>query len=816
MAIIKCKMCGGDLVIQPGSTIAVCEYCGTKQTLPKLDDERKVHLYDRANYFRRGNDFDKAMGIYEMILGDDKEDPEAYWGIVLCRHGIEYVEDPRTHKRIPTVNRAQYSSIFEDEDYKKAISFADAGQKAIYEEEAAVIDRIQRGILEISSREEPFDIFICYKETDDHGNRTKDSVYAQEIYDALTKEGYKVFFSRITLEDKLGSAYEPYIFAALNSARVMLVVGTAKENFDAVWVKNEWSRYLSLIQAGKEKTLIPVYKSISPYEMPEEFQYLQSQDMGKVGFLQDLIRGVKKIIDVGAVTVTQTVGTTSVIVETMLKRASAAIEAGDWEKASRCYDNVLDYDDKNEQAFVGRILIDFQAKTLEELENGGRPLSGNKNYQYLLEHGRRETAAKMQGIEERIEKKIREKAESEAKRRKAKTARITKTVLCAVAAVIVIAAAGLFTKNFLIPNSAYQKAVAMVEDGRYDEAVSAFRELGDFKDSSAKIYETYLRKAEALAGSGSYPEAMEVLEQTGLLDMNYRDSEQLYLDSIYQMARQAYDSNDYQSAIKGFEEAAGYADADRYLADSKYALAEQVYEQGNYDDAISAFQKVGDYEDAAQRAAQISYEAAEASYADGNYDKAISYFRSLGDYEDAAQRAEALTYEAGVNSLQNERYTDAVGYFKGIPEYEDASAKLLEAKYRYCSATKDNPTDTTKSYIRDLQKENYADAESMAKVIFAWKAEMRIWVSLRLGTQTGVSFDAKLSGGDGGSTKVKFVIYVDGQRMEYCDEKLYSAGDTASCQLSNSMQDITKKTFTVNVYDSNGASIGTITGVPED
>lgn len=816
MAIIKCKMCGGDLVIEPGSTIAVCEYCGTKQTLPKLDDEKKVHLYDRANYFRRGNDFDKAMGIYEMILGDDKEDPEAYWGIVLCRHGIEYVEDPRTHKRIPTVNRAQYSSIFEDEDYKKAISFADAGQKAIYEEEAAVIDRIQKGILEISSREEPFDVFICYKETDDRGNRTEDSVYAQEIYDALTKEGYKVFFSRITLEDKLGSAYEPYIFAALNSARVMLVVGTAKENFDAVWVKNEWSRYLSLIQAGKEKTLIPVYKTISPYEMPEEFQYLQSQDMGKVGFLQDLVRGVKKIIDVGAVTVTQTVGTTSVIVETMLKRASAAIEAGDWEKASRCYDNVLDYDDKNEQAHIGRILIDFRAKTLTELENGGKPISGSKSYKYLLEHGSRETAAKIQGIEERIEKMIREKAEQEAKRKKAKAARITKIILCAAAAVIIIAAASLFTKNFLIPNSAYQKAVAMAENGQYDEAVSAFRELGDFKDSSAKINETYLQKAEALAGSGSYPEAMEVLEQTGLLDMNYQGSEQLYLDSIYQMAKQAYDSGDYQSAIKGFEKVPGYENADRYVADSKYTLAEQAYEQGSFDDAISAFQKMGDYEDAAQRALQIGYEAAEASYAAGDYDKAISYFQSLGDYEDAAQRVEALTYEAGVGCLQNENYTDAVKYLKSIPDYEDASAKLLEAKYSYCSATKDNPTDTTKSYIRDLQKENYADSASMSKVIFAWKAEMRIWVSLRLGTQTGVSFEAKLSGGDGGSTKVKFVIYVDGQRLEYCDDKLYSAGDSASCQLSNALQDITKKTYAVTVYDSSGAKIGTITGVPED
>ena len=109
MAIFKCKMCGGTLEINNNETVAVCEYCGTKQTLPKLDDEKRVQLYDRANHFRRENEFDKAMGIYEMILSDDKEDCESYWGIVLCRYGIEYVEDPRTHKRIPTVNRAPVS-----------------------------------------------------------------------------------------------------------------------------------------------------------------------------------------------------------------------------------------------------------------------------------------------------------------------------------------------------------------------------------------------------------------------------------------------------------------------------------------------------------------------------------------------------------------------------------------------------------------------------------------------------------------------------------------------------------------------------------
>ena len=79
MAVIKCKMCGGDLSVAEGATVAVCEYCGTKQTLPRLDDDRRANLYDRANHFRRNNDFDKAMGIYEQILNEDTTDAEAYW-----------------------------------------------------------------------------------------------------------------------------------------------------------------------------------------------------------------------------------------------------------------------------------------------------------------------------------------------------------------------------------------------------------------------------------------------------------------------------------------------------------------------------------------------------------------------------------------------------------------------------------------------------------------------------------------------------------------------------------------------------------------
>lgn len=145
--IFKCKMCGGSMDLADSPSVICCEYCGTKQTLPRLGTNKRANLYDRAGHFRRNNDFDKAMQIYEQILNDDPEDAESYWSLVLCKYGIEYVEDPTTQKRIPTVNRTQTTSVFADEDYKSAIKYADEEQKELYRQEAQAIDDIQKGIL---------------------------------------------------------------------------------------------------------------------------------------------------------------------------------------------------------------------------------------------------------------------------------------------------------------------------------------------------------------------------------------------------------------------------------------------------------------------------------------------------------------------------------------------------------------------------------------------------------------------------------------------------------------------------------------------
>lgn len=399
MAVFKCEKCGGELEFINGSSVCECEYCGSKQTLPKLINEKSGIMFERAGHFRRNNDFDRAMEIYERILDEDNTDSKAYWSIVLCRYGIEYVEDPVSHQRIPTVNRTQQVSVFADGDYKEAIKYADDEQRSIYESEAKAIDEIQKNILDISKNEKPFDIFICYKETDEEGVRTRDSVLANDMYFQLIEEGYKVFFSRITLEDKIGTAYEPYIFAALNSSKIMIVVGTKPEYFKAVWVKNEWSRFLALMNNGAKKVLIPAYKDMDPYDLPDEFGYLQAMDMGKLGFMQDLIRGIKKILGhdekednvvekqpqgglVGA-----TSGGNDSNITALLKRGFMALEDDEWNNADNFFERVLDMDAECAEAYLGKMLACNKLRNIEEVKECLVNLDRDKYYKKMIKFG---------------------------------------------------------------------------------------------------------------------------------------------------------------------------------------------------------------------------------------------------------------------------------------------------------------------------------------------------------------------------------------------------------------------------------------------
>lgn len=264
--------------------------------LPLFTDKSAQLLYDRGNSYLKHNEYDKAESIFAQLLSLCPDDPEIYWDLVLCKYGVSFVKDPSSGKYIPTCNRTHFQSVFQDENYLTAIKHSDDEKAAFYKTNAETIDKIQKGIMSVAKHEKPFDIFISYKETDSNGSRTEDSVRAQRLYDLLTEAGYKVFFSRITLEDKAGTEYEPYIYSALYSSKVMLTVCSNRENIESPWVKNEWSRYLTMCQSDSGKALIPLYYNMQRSELPDEFAVLSAHDISKDDFEQELLRGIKKLI----------------------------------------------------------------------------------------------------------------------------------------------------------------------------------------------------------------------------------------------------------------------------------------------------------------------------------------------------------------------------------------------------------------------------------------------------------------------------------------------------------------------------------------
>ncbi len=393
MAILKCKMCGGDIELSADKTFGTCDSCGSTMTFPKVDDEQRANAFNRGNHFRRTGEFDKALAVYERIVQENEDDAEAHWCCALCRFGIEYVEDPNTFEYLPTCHRASFDSFLEDVDYLAAVEHSDGVTRRQYQKDAAKIAEVQRGILATSQNEEPFDVFICYKESENDGSRTRDSLYAQDIYYQLTEQGRRVFFSRITLEDKAGTEYEPYIFAALNSAKVMIVVTTSAEHVNAVWVKNEWSRFLSLMRKDRSKLLLPCYRDMDPYDLPEALSVLQSYDMSKIGFIQDLIRGVNKVLDASAPKAKETVKETVVVQQAnanaapLLKRAFMFLEDGDFTRADEFCEQVLNLDPENAEAYLGKLMAELKVRKRDDLKDQPKPFDDRNNYQKVLRFG---------------------------------------------------------------------------------------------------------------------------------------------------------------------------------------------------------------------------------------------------------------------------------------------------------------------------------------------------------------------------------------------------------------------------------------------
>ncbi len=259
VGLLECKCCGAPLsptAEMLKGRIVRCVHCGHTMTLAKEDEGKTVGLLRSAELLLDTCRFDEAYTAYSKAAELDEREPEAYFGMALARFKVQYLKDeasepPRLQPICHEVTKSRFS---DDKNYQIALTLATEAQRALYLSRAEEIDHIAKEFYSLAEANISYDCFLCVKVTDD-GTRapTEDSKDADYIYRLLQEKGYKPFYSEWELRNVTGADYEARILYALYTAECMLVVCRNEEYLRTKWVKNEYTRFLRLIDGDRKE-----------------------------------------------------------------------------------------------------------------------------------------------------------------------------------------------------------------------------------------------------------------------------------------------------------------------------------------------------------------------------------------------------------------------------------------------------------------------------------------------------------------------------------------------------------------------------------
>ena len=293
---LTCRTCGDVYDLPDHLDHAPCRSCGAENCRPKADAVTRDMLV-RATRQRLRCDFAHAENSYQYVLRESPDEHEAMWGLVQCRYGIQYVEDPRTGKPMPIVHAVRARPMLTDPDFREACDLAPEAVRAQYRQEAEYIDGAMARIRELAAKGEKYDIFLCHKtsRTDGEEGYTEDFKRATDLYIMLREMGHNVFFAPFA-GLKPGENYEAGIYHALCTSKVMFVICSRQEYINSPWVRTEWQRFLEMsYEPGADKHLIPLlYGDLGPRRLPDDFRLLQVITMGELNAKDTLVAAVRE------------------------------------------------------------------------------------------------------------------------------------------------------------------------------------------------------------------------------------------------------------------------------------------------------------------------------------------------------------------------------------------------------------------------------------------------------------------------------------------------------------------------------------------
>lgn len=722
MAAFLCRVCGGALELISGKSLCRCPYCGTMQSVPLLDSEEKAELCARAEQLRREFRYDKAIAVYERLIRLSPTDADLYWALTLCRYGAELSPNGSV-----SLNRICAHSVLSDEDYKLALKFAGDETRVIMERQAEQIDIARRRGMELAGSAE-YDVYICARETDESGRRAMDSVIAAGLYSRLSAAGFKVFSPQKELEDVPAGEWEPHIFAALNSARVMIVVGTNAESFDDVWVRNAWSRFTG--------TIIPVIKDMPPSDLPDELAKLQVLDMSRLGAENDLISSIAAATGRTGTETAEDGGDPNA---SLLRRAALFLEDGDFGKAEAIADQILTKSSNNAEAYIIKLLAEYRLPRESALDEMTQNFSDSENYRLAMRYGNEPLRSR---LKEHFNKAAYAKFTARLSAAEASGDEIG--ILAAAAEFSIL---GNYSNAAELAKNAEKKVADMREKHRgdmYEHAVKALaesddpdvlrsaeqslRSLGDYKNAPSLADECAAKTARipvvidsapedkqkrwnkfipfAAAGAAALIVVIAIAAGASRAPAPVADSVPAQNSSAasaptnasanastsvpakdeqaekYEKATALFREGNYDEAELLFTVLGEYKDSAKMVNECKYQSAAALLKSGEFDMAQRAFERLGKYSNSPEMILKCQYQKAQKLLEDGDVDSARAIFKSLNGKWESTKFINQIDYAEAEKLLEAGDLDAAEKAFKALGNYSDSKERVNEVRYR--------------------------------------------------------------------------------------------------------------------------------------
>lgn len=220
-------------------------------------------------------------------------------------------------------------------------------------------------------------------------------------------------------------------------------------------------------------------------------------------------------------------------------------------------------------------------------------------------------------------------------------------------------AAAMEAKVLTILDDKYDAAVALKKEGKYCEAITAFKAIQRHKDSKSQIEEC----------------------ETAILDGKYDAAVALRNDSKFDEAIAAF------TPIKEYKDSAEQIKAcEMAIMDIQYVAAMELKADGKYNEAIAAFETIRSHKDSAEQIKSCEtiildrkYDAAMMLKNAGKYEEAIIAFKAIRSHKDSAEQINMCEtiildgrYDAAVKLLADGKYREAYDAFSTLTDYKDS------------------------------------------------------------------------------------------------------------------------------------------------